>query len=35
MLQSNHPYRPALEHVLRLEQQLGTAGLIEHLRRAE
>jgi hypothetical protein len=35
MLQGNHPYRPALEHVLHLEQQLGTAGLFEHLRRAE
>ncbi len=34
MLHANHPYRPALEYVLRLEQRLGIAGLIDYLRRA-
>jgi hypothetical protein len=35
MLNSPHPYRPALEQVLALEQRLGPAGLIEYLKRAE
>jgi hypothetical protein len=35
MLHANHPYLPALEYVLSLEQRLGTPGLIEHMRRAE
>ena len=35
MLSAPHPYRPALERALALEQQLGTAGLIEYLKRAE
>lgn len=35
MLQTHHPYRPALEHVLLLEQQLGPVGLIDYMRRAE
>jgi hypothetical protein len=35
MLNARHPYRPALEHMLELERQLGTAGLIDYIRRAE
>jgi hypothetical protein len=35
MLRANHPYRPALEHMLALERRLGTAGLIAYMRRAE
>lgn len=35
MLHANHPYRPALEHVLSLEQQLTIPGLIDYMRRAE
>lgn len=35
MLTGNHPYRPALEYVLSLEQRLGKHGLIEYMRRAE
>jgi hypothetical protein len=35
MLQGNHPYRPALEHVLALEQRLGTTGLLAMIRQAE
>lgn len=34
MLNAPHPYRPALEHVLELEQQLGIHGVIEHIRRS-
>ncbi len=35
MLTSNHPYLPALEYTLDLERRLGTAGLIEYIKRAE
>lgn len=35
MLNSNHPYRPALEKVLNLEQQYGQRGVLDYLRRAE
>jgi hypothetical protein len=35
MLQGNHPYRPALEHVLHLEQQMGMAAFLDMMRRAE
>jgi hypothetical protein len=35
MLTAQHPYRPALEQVLKLEQHLGKAGLIEYIQRAE
>jgi hypothetical protein len=35
MLTSTHPYRPALERVLALEQRLGAAGLIDYMTRAE
>ncbi len=35
MLNAQHPYRPALEHVLELERRLGTDGLIAYMRRAE
>lgn len=35
MLQTHHPYRPALEHILLMEQQFGTGGLIAYMRRAE
>ncbi|MCG8348777.1 MAG: protein DA1 [Chloroflexales bacterium] len=35
MLYSQHPYRPALEHVLSLEQRLGIQGVIEYIKRAE
>jgi hypothetical protein len=35
MLTGNHPYRPALDRVLALEQRLGAAGLIASMRRAE
>lgn len=35
MLSSQHPYVPALRHVLALETRLGQAGLIDYVRRAE
>jgi hypothetical protein len=35
MLHANHPYRPALEHVLSLEQQFTIPGLIAFMQRAE
>jgi ribosomal protein S27AE len=35
MLNSRHPYRPALEHALSLESYLGTAGLLDYIKRAE
>lgn len=35
MRSSNHPYRPMLDHVLELEQRLGTAGLLHSMRTAE
>jgi hypothetical protein len=35
MLTAPHPYRPALEYVLSLEQRLGQRGVIEYVRRAE
>ena len=35
MLAAPHPYRPALEGVLAMERQLGAAGVIAALRRAE
>jgi hypothetical protein len=35
MLESQHPYVPALRHVLALEAQLGLKGLMEYVRKAE
>jgi hypothetical protein len=35
MLQAHHPYRSDLEHVLQLEQRLGTPGLIDYIQCAE
>jgi hypothetical protein len=35
MLAAPHPYRPDLERMLALEQQLGPQGLIEYMKRAE
>ncbi len=35
MLATQHPYRPALERMLALERQLGVAGVIEYMTRAE
>ncbi|NJN67436.1 MAG: protein DA1 [Chloroflexaceae bacterium] len=35
MLESFHPYRPALEHMFDLERKFGRAGLIDYLKRAE
>lgn len=35
MLTAPHPYRPALDRVLAMERQLGAAGVIEALKRAE
>lgn len=35
MLNSHHPYRPALERVLALEQEMGSVGLIEYIKRVE
>lgn len=35
MLAANHPYRSALERVLALERQLGVAGVITYMTRAE
>jgi hypothetical protein len=35
MLETAHPYRPALERMFHLERQLGRAGLIEYIKRAE
>ncbi|NJK80554.1 MAG: protein DA1 [Chloroflexaceae bacterium] len=35
MLQGNHPYRPMLEHVLKMEAELGTVGLFAYMRTAE
>lgn len=35
MLNSNHPYRPALEHVLNLEQRLGQRGVLDYVRHAQ
>lgn len=35
MRHTNHPYRVALDHVLTLEEQLGTRGLIDYMRQAE
>ncbi|MCU0494163.1 MAG: protein DA1 [Chloroflexaceae bacterium] len=34
MLEAQHPYRPALEHVLELEEQLGTVKLLDYMKRA-
>ncbi len=35
MIHSNHPYLPALQHVLALEQRHGISGLIAYMRQAE
>lgn len=35
MLDAPHPYRPAFESILELERQLGTHGVIEHMKRVE
>jgi len=35
MLETAHPYRPALEHMFQLERQLGRAGLIAYIKQAE
>lgn len=35
MLVANHPYRPYLDYVLSLEQQLGREGVIDYIKRAE
>ncbi len=35
MLDAPHPYRPALEHMLELQQHLGMGGVIEFIKQAE
>ena len=31
MLHSAHPYRPLMEQVLALEEQVGPAGVLRHI----